>query len=1045
MKKKPFLEKSTQEARSRLKIFTGEDRQKNLEVLLGLPSLIEYIQDSSEVDELLGRSEIVGLRAGEVLCREGDNAGELFILIDGKLNLFTGSEPRKSSSMGALNPGRSFNLYSVIRGLPYRYGGYAEVDSAVLRVPVSVFQSVFSKVKGLLPYLQNMTENPVFKKLTKEIDELGISRSFKAFFLGSAHVVPFQPQQLLVAEGMESKAIYLVQDGLISASQRGDERSISNIWRVQEHIWIGVLECLEGSPSPATYRSSSKSTILRIDRDALLEAKEQYPEDFDLYYKWLMKLEQGGAHEEADEEDDDDTDAETLFADACVLTKHPIWFRYPWVQQNDEMDCGPACLAMISKFWGNELTIQFWRQRLQTNQLGTTLFDLAETAEKFGFLTHPIGVESIVDVGNEMLPAIVLRQYHDMVLYRITDEFVIVGDPGSGVRKMSLEEFNEGFEQAVLLLKPVKEFMDFSSPGSKYSHYLRLLAGFGRELGVILGTSVMMVFLALLPAFLLQIIFDKVIAQRDYRLLFILLFVGGAGAVLSGILNYVRARYIIYVSSKFDFIALSAFFKKFFSLPYDFIASRHVGDFTRRLVEMERLRDFLTSHLLGIVLDLITLGIFAIALFIFNPKILFATFGMCSIMVAVTTVFSKRLTDAYQEVFNKQAVQDSLVTDTLKGVATIKTLNCDVTARWRLEEQIASTLKARNGFSSLSSILGIISESIHEIGIFLLVGMCAFFAMKGDLSAGQVISASVLVTSILGPFNSLAHSWSAIQEAKAIARRLNDVFLADSEKAVSGHDALVKNEFRGEIEFQDVWFRYGGESNPWALKGVSFKIEAGNSVALVGPSGSGKSTVGQLLGGLYVPTKGRILIDGRDLGDYDPSWLRKRMGFILQEPCLFHGTIAENVAMVSPEIDDQRVKEVVAIADASDFISRKPNTIHYLISHGGIGLSGGEKQRIAFARALYSDPRILILDEATSAMDGISEKAVMQALKGDHRTIINIAHRFSTATASDFVIVMDHGTIAGVGPHSYLAKTNILYQNLFNLGDLGMHPVKKAS
>jgi subfamily B ATP-binding cassette protein HlyB/CyaB len=315
--------------------------------------------------------------------------------------------------------------------------------------------------------------------------------------------------------------------------------------------------------------------------------------------------------------------------------------------------------------------------------------------------------------------------------------------------------------------------------------------------------------------------------------------------------------------------------------------------------------------------------------------------------------------------------------------------------------------------------------------------------MQGEITTGQIISLSIIITSILGPFNNLAHAWAGIQEAKAIAQRLNDIFLAESEKKPL-QDGLVKNDFLGEIEFQDVWFRYGGESNDWALEGVSFKIEAGNSIAIVGPSGSGKSTIGHLLGGLYRPTKGRILIDGRDINDYDHEWLRKKMGFILQEPSLFYGTIGENIAIASMNPDLKRVSLVAESANALEFIFKKPKKMDYLITHGGIGLSAGEKQRIALARALYNNPNILVLDEATSAMDGISEKAVMQSLKGEYRTIVNIAHRFSTAISSDFVIMLDHGKVHGIGPHDYLAKTNPLYQQLFNIREMYHAYEKKA-
>ena len=181
--------------------------------------------------------------------------------------------------------------------------------------------------------------------------------------------------------------------------------------------------------------------------------------------------------------------------------------------------------------------------------------------------------------------------------------------------------------------------------------------------------------------------------------------------------------------------------------------------------------------------------------------------------------------------------------------------------------------------------------------------------------------------------------------------------------------------------------------------------------------------------------KGRILIDGRDIGDYDANWLRRRMGFILQEPSLLFGSIAANIAMVSPEIDQEQLIEAAQSSRAIDFIEQKPNGFDYLISHGGLGLSGGEKQRVAFARALYCKPRILVMDEATSALDGISEKLVINSLRAEKRTVINIAHRLSAAVSSDLVVVLDRGIVIGAGSHDYLAHSHQLYRDLFNLDE----------
>ncbi|NDG86002.1 MAG: hypothetical protein EBX52_13315, partial [Proteobacteria bacterium] len=487
--------------------------------------------------------------------------------------------------------------------------------------------------------------------------------------------------------------------------------------------------------------------------------KEDFPDDFARYLDFLKHL---GLSKEEDEEEDEESelDLEELFADAGTGKRKSFLYRYPFVQQSDLMDCAPACMSMISKFHGNDLSIQFWRQRLQTNQEGTTLFDLALTAEKYGFRSAPIGVETVKDIDSGMLPAIVLRQYHYMVLYEVREKYLILGDPARGVVKMEHEEFHEGFEQAVLLLAPTPEFKKQQAPAHKYSHFLKLAAGFKKEMAIVLASSSAMIGLSLVMPFLLQVIFDRVLPGRDASLLKIVLIAALFFSVAEAVIGYVRSYYIIYISSKFEYIATSAFFKKLFSLPYQFIASRHTGDFTRRLNEMDRLREFLTLNLMHILLDLVSMVAFAGALFFFSPLILGVTLSLCVLIVGSSMLFSNRLLGIYNENFASFAEQETLISDSLKGVPTIKTLSCEVTARWRIEERIVKNLIGRKRFDLTAGVMGSVSGLIDQIANLVIVGLGAWLALRQQLTPGQVVSVSVLVRSVIAPFSSLAHAWA---------------------------------------------------------------------------------------------------------------------------------------------------------------------------------------------------------------------------------------------------------------------------------------------
>ncbi len=368
----------------------------------------------------------------------------------------------------------------------------------------------------------------------------------------------------------------------------------------------------------------------------------------------------------------------------------------------------------------------------------------------------------------------------------------------------------------------------------------------------------------------------------------------------------------------------------------------------------------------------------------------------------------------------------------MRSVATIKTLGAEVAARWRFEEALVATLRNRYRFQITAGTLGAVSDVAHRIISVGIIGLAAYLAIQGAMTPGQVVAASILAAGVIGPFHSLARMWADLQEVWTVFDRLNDVFLAEPEQQPGG-PALIKGRLRGEIEFKDVWFRYGGESGEWALKGVSFRILPGQRVALVGPSGAGKSTVALLIARLYEPTQGTILVDGRDYREYDRRWLRRQIGLFLHEANLFRGTILDNIAYGDSSPDRARVEQAAEMANAVEFITAKPTGYDYLITHGGLGLSDGQKQRIALARILYTDPSLLVLDEGTSALDARLERAILQALQRSFhdRTLISIVHRMPLLSLYDYFVVLQAGQVTAFGTHDELVRQGGYYAEVF--------------
>jgi ABC-type bacteriocin/lantibiotic exporter with double-glycine peptidase domain len=1004
-------------------------------------SLLGILYTKEEYLSLWPRFRIETVPQGQVVFNEGDSLSDLVIIISGEVTLFSGQINMGGDVIGKLISGRSAALHALMRGLPAPYSGFATTELKILRVDWSLIEQRLASLPSMYTsYLKFLTENPFMRSLSKELDELGCTKPFKIEFLGAFQKVEFSAHRWILKRGNIPDFTFIFSSGTVTALQSSNEKigesPVASVFAVPARTWVAWNELVAKTPCAQSYRTATDTTLYMIRSKTIENLKSRFPADFDLLENWVSS---GTDGVEGDPktlaEEREEVDVSSLFKNG-IAKKRSFFSSYPWIPQDNEMDCGPACLTMLSSYHGASISIQEWRHRVKPNRNGCSLFDLATVAEDLGFEAHGIYCESLDDVDESMLPAIALRQYHFVVIYEINQKYLLIGDPSAGVIKMPRAKFLEGFERTLLLLKPTAQLQDIKRPTSQYGHYLELFKGYGREMSMVVFASLFLTLIGVIPPILSQLVMDEVLVQKNLALLFYLVGSLLVVGVLQNVMEWVRSYYIQFVAVKFDFSATSYFLKKTFSLPYSFMSRHHLGDFTRRISEMERLREFATSTLLGTFLSLLTLVIYGCVLIYYSPTVALMTFLLAPVQVIISMLFTKKLLAAYRETFTSRSEEESLLSDLLKGVTAIKALTGELAARWRIEEKVLKTLKARYGFVLTANALGCLSGIYALISRLSILGFAAYLGIKGQLTPGQVLSVTVFANFVIAPFQDLANTWSGVQEVKTTMNRLNDVFLTPSEAVAT--NAVRKERLRGEIEFQDVWFRYGGEASPWVLKGVSFKVEPGSKIAIVGPSGSGKSTIANLLLRLFEPTQGQIFIDGRDYREYDTAWLRNQLGLILQESHLFNGTIKENIAFNDPSPNLERVAESAARAGAQTFIEAKPGGYNYFISHSGFGLSGGEKQRISCARAIYANPGILILDEATSALDGVAERDLMQGILGTFsaQTVISIAHRFTTVRYFDRLIVMNSGKVVDSGSHDYLRVHSELYRTLFGLQEL---------
>ena len=456
--------------------------------------------------------------------------------------------------------------------------------------------------------------------------------------------------------------------------------------------------------------------------------------------------------------------------------------------------------------------------------------------------------------------------------------------------------------------------------------------------------------------------------------------------------------------------------------------------------ELENIRNFLTSSALTLVIDLLFAFVFLGVMFFYSPfltLIVLASFPLyVAISAGATPLFRRRL----EEKFQRGAENQAFLVECVTGIETLKAMAVEPQVQRRWEEQLAGYVGASFRVLSLGNTASQVVQLISKIVNAGVLYWGARLVIEGNLSVGELVAFNILAGRVSAPVLRLAQIWQDFHQARISVSRLGDILNTTAEPTYAAGRMRLP-AIRGDIRFDHVMFRYRIDGQE-VLNDVTFEVPAGQAVGIVGPSGSGKSTFAKLVQRLYVPERGRVLIDGMDLAVADPAWLRRQIGVVLQESVLFNCSIRDNIALADPAMPMERIIAAARLAGAHDFILELSEGYDTVVGERGSTLSGGQRQRIAIARALVTDPRILIFDEATSALDYESERIIQQNMKkiAAGRTTLVIAHRLSTVRAMDRIVTLDRGRLVEDGNHDSLINTNGRYASLHRL-QTGIHEV----
>ncbi|MDR1368087.1 MAG: type I secretion system permease/ATPase [Candidatus Accumulibacter sp.] len=572
-----------------------------------------------------------------------------------------------------------------------------------------------------------------------------------------------------------------------------------------------------------------------------------------------------------------------------------------------------------------------------------------------------------------------------------------------------------------------------------FTWFIPALVKYRKLLLEVFAVSFVLQLFALATPLFFQVVMDKVLVHHALTTLDVIavgLFVVSLfEVVLSGLRSYVFAH----TTSRIDVELGARLFRHLLNLPIAYFQARRVGDTVARVRELENIRQFLTGNAITLVLDLFFSVVFIGVMLLYSGWLTLIVVLSLPCYAALSFFVTPILRARLHEKFNRGAENQAFLVEAINGIDTLKAMAVEPQSTRRWDKQLAGYISASFRTATLGTIA---HEGVNFIGklvTVLTMWVGARLVIGGDLSVGQLIAFNMLAGRVALPVMRLAQLWTDFQQTGISIQRLGDILNARSELAHANGNRSVLPKIAGRIEFDKVSFRYRPDGQE-VLRGIDLSIRPGEVIGLVGRSGSGKSTLTKLIQRLYLPERGRVLVDGMDLAVADTTSLRRQMGIVLQENMLFNRSIRENIALADPGLPIEAVIDAAQLAGAHEFILELPEAYDTIVGEHGSTLSGGQRQRIAIARALITNPRILIFDEATSALDYESEHVIQRNMKSicRGRTVLVIAHRLSAVRNADRIIVIDRGQIVEEGSHDELIRRESgHYAHLYRLQQRG--------
>ncbi|MBB2951167.1 peptidase domain-containing ABC transporter [Sphingobacterium sp. JUb56] len=722
---------------------------------------------------------------------------------------------------------------------------------------------------------------------------------------------------------------------------------------------------------------------------------------------------------------------------------------FPIERQLDAMDCGPACLKMIAKYYGKYYSLQHLRDLCGNTREGVSIYGISHGAEKIGL--RSLAAHCTIDDLLTKVPFPVIIHWdnsHFVILYKIKERKegkskFYIADPSKGKNLYYEKEFEEKWIKknenkssgVVLILEPQADFKQRQKDerAERGRHYENILGYFRPYKKSFIYLGIIMLLITCMQAtlpFISKAIIDVGIQTKDITFINIVLFANLALIISITLSSAVRDWILQHISSRINIALISDYLIKLMKLPVSFFENKMLGDILQRANDHERIRSFVMNNSLNLLFSVFTFFVFSIVLFIYNVTIFYIFTAGSIIYITWVMLFLKLRKKLDWDYFELTAKNQSYWVETIEGIQDIKINNYEQAKRWKWEGIQARLFKVNLRMLGINNVQNLGANFIDSVKNLLITFFCAKAVIAGEITFGVMISTQFIIGLLSGPIQQFIMFMVSFQFAQISFMRLNEIqMLQDEDEDTGTNDIDLTNS--KNIIVKNLSFQYTPTSHI-ILQNINIVIPQGKVTAIVGDSGSGKSTLLKLLLRLYKPSFGEILIGGMNINNIGLKQWRDRCGAVMQDGKIFNDTILNNIILNDEKPNNERLKNAVEAANISYEIEQLPLGYQTKMGENGRGLSGGQKQRVLIARALYKDPDILFFDEATNSLDTINEQKITSALndifKG--KTVVVVAHRLSTIRKADQIIVMKDGKVIEIGNHNYLLELRGMYYQL---------------